>query len=130
MEDERHIIHKLANIVKQVPEIKTQMKVLEAINIPLSRELMISNLLLNSYGKGLRNAKKRLNAYCKDASPKMTKNLKQFEPECMPENLWQRTPYTLGITDFDDLIIYENIRTIFRIILLLISLLVNSYTVS
>uniref|UniRef100_A0A914YBE7 G-protein coupled receptors family 1 profile domain-containing protein n=1 Tax=Panagrolaimus superbus TaxID=310955 RepID=A0A914YBE7_9BILA len=127
-EDIRHIIDKLANVVKQVPEIKTQMKVLEAINIPLSRELMISNLLLNSYGKALRNAKKRLNAYCKETSPKMTTNLKQFEPECMPESLWQRTPYTLGITDFDDLIMYENIRIVLRILLLVISLFVNAYT--
>lgn len=121
-------IEELKQIAISVPEIKTQIKHLSVINIPLSRELMVSNLLLNSFGKALRNVHRKLEAYCLGNQTK-TENLKQFDPECSAEGLWQRTPYTLGITDFDDLLVLENVRVGIRCCLIVVTLLVNIYTV-
>ena len=112
-----------------MPEIKTQMRVLNALDHPLSRELMVSNLLLNSYGKALRLVNEKLSKYC-EKSQQMKSLLKQFDVECSTEGLWMRTPYTLGATDFEDLLFEENVRFTFRVSLLFLSLLVNAYTVS
>ncbi|KAE9551165.1 hypothetical protein FO519_005610 [Halicephalobus sp. NKZ332] len=120
--------HSLAAQTRELQALKELKQLVRVFNIPLSRELMTSNLLLNNFGRALRQLHRELLEACKNPESRKGIGIRQLDLLCEDEPRWLRGNKTISSKDFEFLLGIENFHFTIRIFLLFLVLASNVYT--
>ncbi|KAI1728801.1 hypothetical protein DdX_01004 [Ditylenchus destructor] len=95
----------------------------------LVRQFLMSTLMLNNFGRSVRQTQRLIDKYCGNMSNNGAQHSMkvQVRIECDKSLLYARTETTLGVTDLQPLITAENFHNFFHIILLIFGLACNVY---
>uniref|UniRef100_A0A7E4VFH7 G_PROTEIN_RECEP_F1_2 domain-containing protein n=1 Tax=Panagrellus redivivus TaxID=6233 RepID=A0A7E4VFH7_PANRE len=131
--DKDNLVDIIKNDISGLQVVKVQTKTAKSFDVPLAKELMTSNLLMNNYGRVVRELKSRMNHYCDDYTKT---HAEAFGDEFLTYAVRCPNEKYDSVKDLRKTMLYNEIEfavkiedyyTVFRCTFIAISCIVNGY---